>query len=193
MISSLKKIYYIYPSPNQLVMTNSTEKINLFQYFSGFLFSSTRDSKHLPPMAEQELSLYGKTFEINFGKRTEKEVAVFFSRWQRLIAIPESFPQDANTPISDFILQKEIHFLINDMNKAVISAHLQDTGEQDNIAETNKSSTKIFHEDYPGSYILAYNKKRLGMFRLSICRRDNGTYEMSYKFDPTILSFKELC
>lgn len=173
-------------------MTESTEKVSLFQYFSGFLFPSTKGSKPMPPKAKQKASFQVREHEIYLGKKTEKEIADFISKWQRLIAFPESFPQDAKTAIGDLGLQKENLLLENNMIKGIISAHLEEADGQDNITAAIESSTKIFHEDFPGSYILTYNRKRLGMFRLSICKNDNGTYVMSYKFNPKITSFKEL-
>ena len=173
-------------------MTNSTEKVSLFQICSEFLFPSVRRSNSVLSVAKQHTNIQLKERKIFVGKISKKEVDIFLSNWQILITHPEGFPQDASTPISKFLPPKISVSLIDEMVETVISAHHNLACNQEELAEAMKKSNKIFHEDYPGSYILMCNRKRLGMFMFSVCNNDNSTYRVSYQFNSKITSFKDL-
>ena len=55
-----------------------------------------------------------------------------------------------------------------------------------------RNSNKIFHEDYPGDFILEYQGKRLGLMLLDTCYDSNSEAKLIYRFNPNLKSFQGL-
>jgi len=111
--------------------------------------------------------------------------------WNRLISKPESLSQVSNTKISE-ILKEEKGVCSSKMIKTVLAKELNlDINSQELLIAAEKSN-QIFHEDFPGDYILEYMGNRLGLFLWDITYDASGKANVKYNFKPEIKSFKGL-
>jgi hypothetical protein len=111
--------------------------------------------------------------------------------WNRLISKPESFSQHPSTEISK-ILEEEKGVSASKMINTVLSQKLNLDINSAELLDAAKKSNQIFHEDFPGDYILEYMGDRLGLFLWDISYDSNGKANVEYKFRPKIKSFKGL-
>ncbi len=117
----------------------------------------------------------------------------FLAMWDRLITIPELKSSDKNTSITDYILSKESQMKEKEMVRTVLSENLDLPLDSLELISAIEKSNKIYHEDYPGNYILEYNGNRLGMFELNTSFDSNNKLSITYKFQSGVKSFKWLC
>lgn len=100
---------------------------------------------------------------LSFGSMDADIINSFYSFWQNLILHPKSVNDGDETPLTSLIIKKEGHIYESKFLHEVLAETLQ-LGETDPaIDQAIKQCTKIYHEDYPGSYVLAYQGKRLGL------------------------------
>lgn len=111
--------------------------------------------------------------------------------WNRLVSKPQSFPQKQNTSISS-LLEEEKGILASRVIRSVLSEILEFPIDSKNLTNAMQNSNKIFHEDYPGDFILEYQGKRLGMMLLDTCYNSNSEAKQKYRFNPNLKSFQGL-
>lgn len=108
--------------------------------------------------------------------------------WNLLVARPESLSQKPNSCISE-ILEEEKGISANEMITKILSEKLgleQDSAEVLNAVE---KSNQIYHEDFPGDFILEYNGTRLGLFLSDVCYDSSNEVTPIYRFKPDLKSF----
>ena len=137
----------------------------------------------------EEKNKYTTPGGIALGSIKKDMVNSFSDWWQRLIHDPESFPQSEDTPVGNMVMQKESQIYENELIKNVLSRFLNLANDSVEVLRAMKKSNKIFHEDFPGNYILEYKGNRLGMFFLRTAKGLNNSYDVSYEFNPKVKSF----
>lgn len=164
-----------------MARTNKQMKENSYFFLNGHLpFSNLKDLR-------SEESLQKKQYK-NKNKSTSKYLNRF---WNRLIGNPESFSQHPNYYISD-ILEEEKNICANEKIASILSDKLNLAQNSDELYKAVKNSIKIFHEDFPGDFILEYNGTRLGLFLLDICYDLNNNGTPVYRFKSNLKSFDGL-
>ncbi|TVZ27535.1 hypothetical protein JM83_2583 [Gillisia sp. Hel_I_86] len=135
------------------------------------------------------------SFAQTFNKNSQKENAGgsnFLSNfWNRLISTPESFSQHSSTSIST-ILEEEKGISSSNMINTVLSQKLNLEPNSTALSEAAQECNKIYHEDFPGDYILEFRGDRLGIFLRDLCYDANGKAMVEYIFKPEIKSFRGL-
>lgn len=111
--------------------------------------------------------------------------------WNRLVCKPQSFPQKQNARISS-LLEEEKGILASRFIKSVLSEILELPIDSKKLSNAVLNSNKIFHEDYPGDFILEYQGKRLGMMFLDTCYNSNSEAKLTYRFNPNLKNFQGL-
>ena len=137
-----------------------------------------------------EKTAYNQPGGIALGSLKKGMVRSFSTWWNRLITEPESFPHSDDTPLSKMVLQKESQIYENELVRSVMARFLNMAQDSVELLRAVAKSNKIFHEDFPGNYILEYKGKRVGMFWLKSEPGINGSVDVSYEFHPQIKSFK---
>lgn len=129
----------------------------------------------------------------NSFKKTQKKKGINFLKlfWNKLLFIPESFSSEPQTPINKILL-KEIGISSDEMISSVLSEKLRLPINSTNLISALKETNKIFHEDYPGDFVLEYQGERLGMAILDICHNSNLEATPIYRFKPEIKNFRGL-
>lgn len=111
--------------------------------------------------------------------------------WKRLVARPSSYPQNQHLRIST-ILEEELGIQCSNLIKFILSRKLRLTEDSQELLQAIEACNQIFHEDYPGDFILEYNDERLGMMILANCGNSKNKFELEYKFNPGLKSFRGL-
>lgn len=112
--------------------------------------------------------------------------------WNRLIAKPEGTSQPPNSYISEILEEEEKKISANKVIAGVLSDRLKLAKNSAGVLKAIKESTQIFHEDFPGDFILEYKEKRLGLFLLDICYNSNHDAIPVYRFRADLKSFDGL-
>ena len=158
---------------NSYLLENSIENSCLFDKA---LLSKNAKEK-LPVDFSQKVKIKNFNFLNNF--------------WNRLLFKPQSFPQKQNASISS-LLEEEIGILASRSIKSALAETLELPIDSKKLFNAIQNSNKIFHEDYPGDFILEYQGKRLGMMLLDICYNSNNEAKPVYRFNPNLNSFQGL-
>jgi len=111
--------------------------------------------------------------------------------WNKLISKPDSFGAEMNPDIFQ-ILNEDQGSSATKMITTVITQKLQNSIKSTNLREVIANCNKIFHEDFPGDFILELNGNRMGMFLFDVCYDSNGKPNVNYKYKPEMNSFKDL-
>jgi len=112
--------------------------------------------------------------------------------WNRLVTTPKSYQHNPNATVS-LILQKEKDISASKIIKSVLSRKLGLLNNSKAIQqEVLEKCHKIFHEDFPGDFILEHNGDRLGLFLMDTCYDTHGKAHINYKFEPSIKDFSGL-
>ncbi|MDT0643784.1 hypothetical protein RM553_13155 [Zunongwangia sp. F363] len=122
---------------------------------------------------------------FSFRKVGYSEISEFLGKWKRLISNPLNDKHNEEDSIYDMV-QEDMP--IHEMVKVVLAqkTNLQDSSQE--LEEAILESNKIFHEDFPGDFILEFKGERLGMFILNDIREKQE--ELNYFFKPGLKSFK---
>ncbi len=147
------------------------------------------DSWDLHTTTTDEKTEYNKPGGIALGSIKKNMMHSFTTWWERLITAPESFSQSDDTPLSKMVIQKESQIYENELVNGVMSRFLNLAVDSVELSRAVKKSNKIFHEDFPGNYILEYNGKRIGMFCLRAEAGLNNSLDVGYEFYPKVQSF----
>ena len=142
---------------------------------------------------------YNKVFEKLFNdfstllkpKKNIRNSNFLNNLWRKLVSDPSSLTQNQNPAISN-ILEKETGSLVSDAVNSVLSEKLELPTNSKKLSVANEESIKIFHEDYPGDFILEYKGERLGLMMLDKCFNSKGEAHLIYRFNPQIQSFRGL-
>ena len=148
--------------------------------------------KGLFKLFSNDATISKSAYELNgavFANVSEKEVNSFYSTWQTLIMNPLYFSYDSETSVEDVILREQSKFHETQMLKMVLSKEFDFDLNSIEVLNATKNCRKIFHEDYPGNYILEFQGNRLGMFELSICKNSLNEYNLKYHFKSNIKRF----
>lgn len=129
---------------------------------------------------------------ISLGKVSNHLVNSFLNAWQKLIDSPQVFPEQEETPISVYVITENSKQEEEQMLSKVLCKSLNLASGSFALKQAIETTSKIYHEDFPGSYIVEHKGERLGMFYLNIRNRVNGASEVSYEFLPNVTSFKYL-
>jgi len=111
--------------------------------------------------------------------------------WNMLIARPESLSQKPNSCISE-ILEEEKGITANELILEILSEKLCLEQDSSEVLKAVEKSNRIYHEDFPGDFILEYNGTRLGLFLIDICYNSSNEDTPVYKFRPNLKSFNGL-
>jgi len=111
--------------------------------------------------------------------------------WNRLVTKPEAFKQQINTSVYH-LLEEERGLAASNLIQTVLAKHLNISTASGELNKATLKSNKIYHEDFPGDFILEYNGDRLGLFLLDICQDSKGNHTTNYQFKSHIKSFKGL-
>lgn len=111
--------------------------------------------------------------------------------WNKLIKTPQSYIQKPNTDISK-ILSEENGLCSNNLLSSVLSNKLEIPENSSALKSALEKCNKIFHEDFPGDFVLEYSGDRLGMFLVDICYDSQGNSKLLYRFRPEIKNFRGL-
>lgn len=146
----------------------------------------------------KDINLYNIPKEENSSKKFSPETienqkfsTVLSDFWKRLVLKPHSFPQKPQISISK-ILEEEKGILASNQIKFVLSKKLELPLDSKELLAAMDNSCKIFHEDFPGDFILEYQDERLGMMMLDICFDSHNQAKPVYKFNPRLKSFQGL-
>lgn len=126
---------------------------------------------------------------LSFGSMGADIINSFYAFWQNLIVHPESNKGSDKTPLTSLIIKKEGSIYESNFLHEVLAENLQLVETDPEVDKAVKQCTKIYHEDYPGSYVLAYQGKRLGICFLNVIKGVNNTVEVSYQFNSKITRF----
>lgn len=144
---------------------------------------------NLHTTTEDEKSNYKEPGGIALGSIKQEMLGSFMTWWDRLRSEPGSFAQSDDTPIGTMVLQKESQIYENELVESVLGNFLNlDIGSVE-LARALKKSNKIYHEDFPGDYILEHNGKRLGMFSLKSEQGIHSAVDVSYEYYPGVKRF----
>ncbi|MDT0686043.1 hypothetical protein [Autumnicola psychrophila] len=133
-----------------------------------------------------------KSSGISLGKVSSSLVNSFLNTWQKLIDAPQSFPEQELTPVSTYVIREDSQQAEESMLREILCNTLNLESGSYELTQALEVTNKIYHEDFPGSYILEYKGDRLGMFFLDIRKRVNGISEVNYEFLPQVKTFKYL-
>ncbi len=111
--------------------------------------------------------------------------------WNLLIARPESLSQKPNSCISE-ILEEEEGNSAKEMITKILSEKLSLEKDSAEVLKAVEKSNQIFHEDFPGDFILEYNGTRLGLFLSDVCYDSSNEATPIYRFKPDLKSFNGL-
>ena len=126
---------------------------------------------------------------LSFGSISKEVMNSFSMFWERLMMNPELTKEVENTPLSQLIVKEEGAIYENDFLRSLLSETLQLDQKSPELKKALHACTKIYHEDYLGSYVLVYKGKRLGICFLSILKGVQNTVEVSYQFNPHMTYF----
>ncbi|HEA31084.1 MAG TPA: hypothetical protein ENH91_14015 [Leeuwenhoekiella sp.] len=126
---------------------------------------------------------------LSFGSISNNMMNSFNSFWQKLILSPESNKEADNTSLNQLIIKKEGSIYENDFLRGVLAETLQLDEKSSLLNKALDTCTKIYHEDYPGSYVIAYEGKRLGICFVNVEKGVQDTVEVSYQFNPNLTRF----
>lgn len=163
-------------------------KENVFRVENLF-FTLKKDTSCQAPIPSIREKGLGKKSAENRALRIPEYLNRF---WNRLVVTPRKLDEKPSSPISE-ILPQEKKNLADRMIVKVLSAKLKLTKDSAEILKAKKESTKIFHEDFPGDFILEYNGTRLGLFLLDTCYDADNNATQVYKFRSDLKSFNGLC
>ncbi len=122
---------------------------------------------------------------FSFKNSGSVNLSSFFGKWRRLITNPFKDNHQEEATIYDIFKEDmPIHELVKMVLVQKDKLHASAQELQDAVLESNK----IFHEDYPGDFILEFKGERLGMFILNNPRA--GEEALNYIFKPGLKSFK---
>ncbi|MDT0688822.1 hypothetical protein RM549_03450 [Salegentibacter sp. F188] len=130
-----------------------------------------------------------KSIGISLGKVSNSLVSSFLNAWQKLIDSPQTFPEQEETPVATYVINDNSKEEEEQMLSEVLCNSLNLEPNSAASWEAIKATNKIYHEDFPGSYIIEHKGERLGIFFLTIRNRVNGISEVSYEFLPNVRSF----
>lgn len=160
-------------------------KENSYSFRSENLFFTTNKDR-------PRLEIFRPTKAKNLGNNKINGFSEYLNQfWNRLVAKPESFPQQPSSCISE-ILAEEKRISANEMIAKVLSDKLKLAQDSEEVLKAVKESTQIFHEDFPGDFILEYNGTRLGLFLLDVCYDSGSNAVPIYRFRPNLKSFNGL-
>jgi hypothetical protein len=129
---------------------------------------------------------------ISLGKVSNNLVNSFLNTWRNLMESPQIFPEQEETPISAYVINDNSKEEEEQMLSEVLCNSLNLESGSYSLSQAIEATNKIYHEDFPGSYIVEHQGERLGLFYLNIRSRVNGTSEVNYEFLPKVKSFKYL-
>lgn len=173
-------------------------------HHSGFLLNSKALSKPdgvkkrllhllgiLPKVNNKTVAKSITSKPIVLGQVRREEIDSFFSKWNRILMQSDCFKVGDKTPLSilvpgESIIKKE---------QAIVKRALAEKFDMPmgpEVTNISKSCNRIFHEDFPGHFILEYKGKRLGMFFLNFCEEYEGVFKLSYRFKNDLKSFAYL-
>ncbi|MCM4156117.1 hypothetical protein [Gramella sp. AN32] len=167
-----------FPSLNSYGITLVETIVNPRKGFFGLFNSSTAEPK--------------KAYELKgaiFGKVSEQEINSFYNTWRTLVMNPLSFSYNNKASVEQIILQEESKFHETEILKIILSKELDLPIESNYLKNKIADCNKIFHEDFPGNYILELNGSRLGLFVLSICKNNSGNFNLRYTFKSDVTRF----
>nr|WP_031425155.1 hypothetical protein [Flavimarina sp. Hel_I_48] len=126
---------------------------------------------------------------LSFGTLRKDMMHAFYSLWQNLVSNPESNEEADEALLTRFILKEEGAIYENDFLWKVLMDNLKLSEDSEELNHAFQNCTKIYHEDYPGSFVLMHNGRRLGICFLNIEKGINDTVEVSYQFNSNLTSF----
>lgn len=138
---------------------------------------------------EKEKLLIDFSQEVEIKKIKNFNFLNYF--WNRLVCKPHSFPQKQTASISN-LLEEEKGILASRFIRSVLSEILELPIDSKKLSNAMQNSNKIFHEDYPGDFILEHQGKRLGMMLLDTCHNSDSEAKLIYRFNPNLKSFQGL-
>lgn len=173
-------------------------------HHSGFLLNSKALSKPygvkkrllhllgiLPKVNNKTVAKNITSKPVVLGQVEEEKIESFFAKWNRILIQSDYFKVSDKTPLSKLVSGENIIHKERTMVKRVLSEKL-DMPMGPEVTNIAKSCKRIFHEDFPGHFILEYNGKRLGMFFLNFCKEREGVFNLSYHFKKDLKSFTYL-
>ncbi|WP_026839410.1 hypothetical protein [Gillisia sp. JM1] len=169
-------------------MSGDSFSIDQLKANSHFIFNKIFFFKNEIEQKASSLNVEKKTNSYNWKI---EGIETLNSFWNRLVSDPESFNQNLGENIST-ILEKEKMLSASLKVQSVLSRELLLANNSELLLNAIEKCNKIFHEDFPGDFILEYNGNRLGMFLLEICYDFQNKANIDYKFNPEIKSFKGL-
>lgn len=124
-------------------------------------------------------------------KRKIKNILCLKYFWNRLLFLPESFTHPPQTPINNIWLEEtgisEVRLV-----RSVLAEKLGLPYNSTKLYIALEESHKIYHEDFPGDFVLEFKGERLGMAILDICYNINQVASPIYRFNPEMKNFKGL-
>lgn len=173
-------------------------------HHSGFLLNSKALSKThgvkkrllhllgiLPKVNNKTVAKNITSKPIVLGQVRREEIDSFFSKWNRILMQSDCFKVSDKTPLSILVPGVNIINREHAMVRRVLSEKF-DIPVGPELISISKSCNRIFHEDFPGHFILEYKGKRLGMFFLNFCKEREGVFNLSYRFKNDLKSFAYL-
>ncbi|MDT0675851.1 hypothetical protein [Autumnicola musiva] len=134
----------------------------------------------------------GKQKVFSLRNTSYSKISNLFKKWKKLIACPENDPHDGESTIYD-IVQQEGNISLYQLINNVLAEKLNIAHDSPELEAAIHDSNKIFHEDFPGDFILEYEDDRLGMFLLESQKKLDqveSDEEVTYTFRPDYKSFK---
>lgn len=169
-------------------MNGNSHSIEESMAFSHFIFNKIFSFK-----IENENNASESSIQTKRNSHSENIGGSYFlsNFWNKLVAYPESFNQTPNIDIST-LLEEEKGISSSKLVSSVLSQKLTLANNSTELLIAVEKCHKIFHEDFPGDFILEYNGNRLGLFLMDICYDSQGKANVEYKYKPEIKSFKGL-
>lgn len=111
--------------------------------------------------------------------------------WNKLIFKPESFTLPPQTTINK-IWSEETGISADKIITSILAEKFGLLNNSTELFNALEESHKIYHEDFPGDFVLEFQGERLGMAILDICYISNQEARLIYRFNPEIKNFNGL-
>lgn len=129
--------------------------------------------------------------EISLGSFNEPVVRKIFKNWLSFWMNPDMLHLGIFDSLAAVLHSEETLLKENAIIQEVLKEHTAFASEDELLLAVQKC-TKIFHEDFPGNYILAYKGKKLGMFVLKCIPESSDSYALTYFYHADLTDFNYL-
>ncbi len=169
-------------------MNGDSHSIGQSKVVSHFIFNKIFSFKTENKNEASTLSIQKKNDSQNENNRSFNFLGNF---WNKLVSNPESLSQNPNIEVSATLEEKK-GVSSSKIVRSVLAQKLALENNSTELLKAVEKCNKIFHEDFPGDFILEYNGNRMGLFLMDICYDSQGKANVDYKFKPNIKSFRGL-